>query len=144
MNIYEAIAENILKRIEAGVVRNLVAQNLEHRTTEEPDRRTEPGVTARTVLVPEVIEHARRIVDYLWRSETADSQFWANLGTNTPHVYDSVVVLERWIDQQTAQPIPDRSTHWSFLGLRLDRPNLFAFAGGFLVAVLFFLPEILA
>jgi len=143
MNIYEAITENILKRIEEGVLRNLAAQNLEHRTTEEPDRRTKPGVTARTVLLPEVIKHARRIADYLWRSETADSQFWTNLGTNTPHVYDSVVVLERWIDQQTAEPIPGRSAQWTFLGLRWDRPNLFAFAGGFLFAVLFFLPEIL-
>ena len=94
------------------------------------------GYYGNRIPLPEAIYHARKIVDYLWRSNWADSEFWAGLPTNQPHIYNSVVVLERWTDEQpTVLKVPQ----W----FRFDHPIMSAFAGGFLFAVLFFLPEIL-
>ena len=134
MNIYEQVTERILEQFRRGVVSWRKSW-----TAGQPK-----SLNARNVPLPEVIEHARRIVDYLWRSELADDQFSASLATNTPHVYDSVVVLERWITEQTARLMaPRESAEGRFFGLRFEHPIFFAFAAGFLAAVVFFLPEIL-
>jgi len=116
MNIYEAVTGNIKKWIEEGVTRN--------------------GNTTHVVRLPEVIEHARIIVDHLWKADPTDGHFWA-------HVYVSVVTLEDWIEQQTTRPISVMRHLRTFLELQLERPNVLAFAAGLIVAVLFFLPEIL-
>jgi len=121
-DIYETVAGNISNWVGKGVTRD--------------------AYTTRAVRLPEAIEHARIIVDHLWNSDAADPQFWADACSSKSHLYDSMATLELWIDQQTARSISEWSTHETFLGLRLDRPHLFAFVAGFLVAVLFFLPEI--
>ena len=117
MHFYQEVAETSRKRFKSG-----------------------RGLPVGNVPLPAAIEHAQKIVDYLWNSEMADSQLWTH--PSTRRVYNSVLQLQRWIDQQASMPIRDRITEWTFFGLRWDRANLFAFTGGFLSAVLFFLPEI--
>jgi hypothetical protein len=91
--------------------------------------------TTRDVSLPEVIEHAGKIVDHLWNTDAADPQFWAD-ACKHPHVYDSMVTLELWMDQQMNQLKQGTTILECFL-------RMAAFVAGFLFAILFFLPEIL-
>ena len=93
------------------------------------------------IPVPELIEHAERIADYLWRSEAADEEFRARFGTSQPHIYDSVVVLERWIDQQRTLPerfaLLPRPSVWR---RGMEYTGLVGYLLGILTSALFLFP----
>ncbi|MCI0535522.1 MAG: hypothetical protein L0Z50_09850 [Verrucomicrobiales bacterium] len=93
----------------------------------------------------EVLFHAVKIRDYLWRSEAVSNEYFKCERLGQPHIYDSVAVLDRWL-RKYKRELKEYHPSWvENLGQQIkdEGPRLRAFILGAALAVLFFLPEIL-